>query len=245
MPEDNPTDSISVSLSDVISVLPPALSGPVPEQGWPMAMAAAIATANGGGGGGGGQGGVSADDAPGRQFELFERAPSGELLQILSALLPGGDASAARAIAFACAAIERALWGLEGGTLAELDVKAEEGIAADLTLLEESEKALAATPALVRVKSVGGESAVLTERGCLLVRLRLSRRRLLASLRRTLLEAAETCDTDSAAGAAALAALGTSVQEPPPMYPAFDDLPVEELAGWESREWDWQQRGWA
>ena len=173
-------------------------------------------------------------------------------MRILSALRPGGDASAARAVAFACAAIERALWGLDGATLAELDVKAQEGMAADRQLLEESETALAATPAEAEAPAhAGGESAeaeappLLTERGCVLVRLRLSRRRLLASLRRTLLAAAETCDTDAAAGAAALAALGASVEAAPPMYPAFDDLPVEELAGWETREWDWQRRGWA
>jgi hypothetical protein len=227
VPCPNPLDSITVTLPDVLSTQPAERVGREPEAGWAAAIEAALCVDHGGGDDGGG------DDASMRQFELFARAPSGALLRALGRLLPGGDASAARAIATTVAAIEASLWGLEAETFDSLDVAAAVGVEQDEQMIESIDSSAAAG------------SASLTEQGRLLVTLRLSRRRLLQSLRRKMLAVAELCEADPDKGAAALTELADVADTPHSTYPALDVLPVEELSGWAQREWDWERLRWA
>ena len=120
---------------------------------------------------------------------------------------------------------------------------ADEAMRADEKLLVDSE---AAVPMLrVAAPDADLSSPPLSECGCVLVRLRLSRRRLLASLRRRMLDAAAKCDEDEDAGKAALACLAAAASHPPAVYPGLDALPIEELASWEGRAWDWEHMQWA
>lgn len=241
VPDANPADSITVTLSDVLSTQPSSRLGPEPTEGWSAAIDAALAA------GGAGDG---AGDASAQRFPLFARAPSGALLRTLRALLPGGDAAAARAIATTAAAIERSLWGLESESLDDIDGEAAAAADDDEELLRAA--GTGADQGHADADADGGGSCAamaegggLTERGGVLVRLRLSRRRLLASVRRTMLAAAETCDTDAEEGARILDTLARSADAPPPTYPGLDALPVEELSSWAEREWDWAQLRWA
>ena len=161
-------------------------------------------------------------------FALRADGPDGALLAALTRLLPPPpppsrcvEAAAARAVASLAAAIEQTLWGGDG-----LD-SVEAGIEAD-------EQELA---------KPSNSSGSLSDRAALLVRVRLSRRRLLASVRRTMLEAAEGFDADPEGAAAALSERIRSL-EPPSIYPALDALPVEELTAWESQAWDWEAAAW-
>ena len=215
VPQPNPHDALTVTLPDVLSSLPPASLGDPPAEGWAEKIERL------------GWGGTA--------FRLYPSAPSGDLLQALAALLPaqssgGTDAAAARAVATTAAAIERALWGINDAA------EAEAAIAADVALL-------APPPAEASESNPASASASLSPRCRVLVDLRLSRRRLLASLRRSMTDAARACDEDAAGGAAALTALAAAA-EPPPLYPCFDELPLEELTSWASRAWDWEAGAW-
>ena len=57
--------------------------------------------------------------------------------------------------------------------------------------------------------------------------------------------AAEACEADEVAGAAALTRLAAVASAPADVYPAYDALPLEELASWEGRAWDWERGSWA
>lgn len=159
-----------------------------------------------------------------RTFDLREIGPSAELVDLLIRLLPppeGGSAAACacRAIASTAGAIEGALWqyGPDG---------AEASVAADEALLSSSD-------------------STLSDVGALLVRLRLSRKNLLLSLRTQMGELAAVCDRDPADGALQLAQAAAEASEPPSVYPALDAIPVEEMQAWERRSWDWDQGSWA
>lgn len=256
VPRANPSDSIGVTLEDVLSSQPAELlpselrGGEEPPEGWAAQVRAlvqahcAAATAA-----------EEDDDLCARQFGLYERAPSGALLRALRALLPGGDADAARAIAYTVAAIERALWGFNVTALDAHDEAAATAAAADertLAIAEGSAEAEGPSAGTIvpaegedpGEEPVGGESP-LSDRGRVLLRLRLSRRLLLANLRRTMVAAADLCDADPEAGAASLDALAEAADTAPPVYPALDALPVEELGSWEAREWAWDDLRWA
>ena len=165
-------------------------------------------------------------------FELRAAAPAEPLMQTLAELLcrpqTDGDAAdeptnraaddeakiaAVRAVILTTKGIEEAVWG------AAAAAHPEEGISSDEKLLE--------------------KPSTLSERGALLVRVRLSRRRLLCSLRDTMQHVVDTYDTGDVKGA--MAALETALSgATPSTYPALDELPIEELEAWAGREWDWK-----
>ncbi len=155
---------------------------------------------------------------PARTHALRSAAPARLLVADLVKLLPAqaeapAEARALRAIAEAASGLERALWGDEAGG----------GAAADEALLSSS-------------------PPVLSERGALLVRLRLSRRILLSSLRENAARLARAFEAGPADEAAeALEAAHREAE--PPTYPHLDDLPLEELESWAAREWVWASHG--
>ena len=215
VPEPNPHDALQVSLSDVLSTLP--ADQLEPEGGWASALEA-LAQADDESA----EGGSSA--LASHMYDLKAVGPSTALIAMLSRLLPpppsgSVEASACRAVASTVSAIENALWqyGADG---------AAESVGADEALL-------------------ASDASDLSEVGDLLVRLRLSRKRLLMDLRTSMHELAALCDRDLDEGATRLAAACESADAPPPMYPALDELPVEELAAWEGRDWDWDAGAWA
>ena len=220
VPEPSPFDAVQVTLPDVLSITPEALRGPEPAGGWEGALRALAGHAALGG------------KPPDGAFELRATAPEPALLHTLAELLPGGEAAAARAVALTVAAIEEALWGAGASD----DAAAAASIAADEAKLLASSCAVPAPEA---------EAEPLSERGALMVRLRLSRRRLLSSLRRAMHDAADAFGEDSnaqgddAAATAAAALAARLAAATPEVYPELDKLPVEELRGWETREWDW------
>jgi hypothetical protein len=206
VPHPNPFDAVEVTLKDVLSVLPSQLTGPAPEDGWDAAIDALEGSET--------LEGASAHDA----FNLYAAGPAAPLWHALVALLPPGsatsEAAAAKALSLTAAAIEDALWG--PGASAASDA----GIAADQKLLDASDK----------------DSEELSARAELLVRLRQSRRWLLASLRQEMDRVAE----DGGLFPELLAVT-------PALYPILDELPIEELTSWETRKWDWERQdgGWA
>ena len=226
VPSTNPSDCITMSLGDILATLPPALLGDGPPDGLASAAHAALEKR-----------GYDADT----QLELYERAPSAHLLDILAELLPGGDRAACEALACACAAVERALWGYSATTLLALDAEAQAGVAADEALLTKADEAATLDAGAITPGETNSE--LLTDRGQVLVRLRLARRRLLASLRRTLVDTASTLKKNKTTADVVINALKSSAQLPA-VYPAFDQLPLEELEVWATRAWDWEHDRW-
>lgn len=223
VPQPSPFDEIEVTISDVLAVTPAELRGQSPLAGWEAAVEALAGHE------------VLNGKAPSEPFALRATAPDTALFRALELLLAGsshgrsfgGEAAAARAIALVAAAIEEALWG---GGASDRDAE-EAGIRSDERLLE----------CCSRDKLSELARDTLSERGALLVRLRLSRRRLLASLRVAMHEAADALE-DAADGAhevasAALAARLAAAS--PSVYPQLDVLPLDELQAWESRQCDW------
>jgi hypothetical protein len=252
VPQPSPFDEIEVTISDVLAVTPAELRGQSPQAGWEAAVEALAGHE------------VLNGKAPSEPFALRATAPDTALFRALEVLLAGssvgGKAAAARAIARVAAAIEEALWG---GGASDRDAE-EAGIRADERLLEScsrdklselardtlSERGALdselARDTLSKRGALDSELArdTLSERGALLVRLRLSRRRLLASLRVAMHEAADALE-DAADGAhevasAALAARLAAAS--PSVYPQLDVLPLDELQAWESRQCDWSRR---
>lgn len=225
VPSPNPYDAVQVTLSDVLATLPDAQA--VPAGGWQASLEAildadASVTADGGT-----SATADASALAARTFDLREAGPSAELVRLLTRLLPpaevGGSAAACacRAISSTAAAIEKALWQYGPS-------EADASVAADEALLEGSD-----------------EPDSLSDVGALLVRLRLSRKRMLLTLRTRMDELAALCESDDAEGRAQLAKEAEGASEPPAMYPALDALSVEEMQAWEKRGWDWEKGEWA
>ena len=216
VPQPSPFDEIEVTISDVLAVTPAELRGQPPLAGWEAAVEALAGHE------------VLNGKAPSEPFSLRATAPDTALFRALELLL-GGEAAAARAIALVAAAIEEALWG---GGASDSDAE-EAGIRADERLLE----------SVSRDKLSELARDTLSERGALLVRLRLSRRRLLASLRVAMREAADALE-DAADGAREVASAALAARlaaASPSVYPQLDALPLDELQAWESRQCDWSQ----
>jgi hypothetical protein len=230
VPQPSPFDEIEVTISDVLAVTPAELRGQSPLAGWEAAVEALAGHE------------VLNGKAPSEPFALRATAPDTALFRALEILLAGssvgGEAAAARAIALVAAAIEEALWG---GGASDRDAE-EAGIRADERLLESCSRDKLSELARDTLSELARDT--LSERGALLVRLRLSRRRLLASLRVAMHEAADALE-DAADGAhevasAALAARLAAAS--PAVYPQLDVLPLDELQAWESRQCDWSRR---
>ena len=237
VPEPNPTDALQLTLNDVLSVVPAEQlpAGGVAEALKMLAKdgeAARDITK-----------GAAADMAPdvllGHLFELRASGPSADLVNVLCRVLvpPSGstaEATACRAVARVASAIERALWEIEDDEEAEEEVEADEALlrAARGEAEEEDQE------------EAEDEAEALSAVGALLVSLRLSRRRLLISVRSQMEEVAAACDDDPVEGCAQLAAILAAGDQPPPTYPVLDTLPVEEMEGWATRSWDWSSGAW-
>ena len=237
VPQPSPFDEIEVTISDVLAVTPAELRGQSPQAGWEAAVEALAGHE------------VLNGKAPSEPFALRATAPDTALFRALEVLLAGssvgGEAAAARAIALVAAAIEEALWG---GGASDRDAE-EAGIRADERLLESCSRdklSKLARDTLSERGALDSELArdTLSERGALLVRLRLSRRRLLASLRVAMHEAADALE-DAADGAREVASAALAARlaaASPAVYPQLDVVPLDELQAWESRQCDWSRR---
>ena len=229
VPQPSPFDEIEVTISDVLAVTPAELRGQPPLAGWEAAVEALAGHE------------VLNGKAPSEPFSLRATAPDTALFRALELLLAGsslgGEAAAARAIALVTAAIEEALWG---GGASDSDAE-EAGIRADERLLESVSRPISELESVSRDKLSELARDTLSERGALLVRLRLSRRRLLASLRVAMREAADALE-DAADGAREVASAALAARlaaASPSVYPQLDALPLDELQAWESRQCDW------
>mmetsp|Transcript_817 Transcript_817/g.1346 ORF Transcript_817/g.1346 Transcript_817/m.1346 type:complete len:104 (-) Transcript_817:285-596(-) len=83
-------------------------------------------------------------------------------------------------------------------------------------------------------------SGALPESVELLVRLRLSRKRMLTRAQRNLARVATVLRTRPDVGARRLAAL----QHEPSVYPELDALSPTDMALWTNRRWDWESNKW-
>eukprot|EP00747_Dinoflagellata_sp_TGD_P092533 gnl/TRDRNA2_/TRDRNA2_165441_c0_seq2.p1 gnl/TRDRNA2_/TRDRNA2_165441_c0~~gnl/TRDRNA2_/TRDRNA2_165441_c0_seq2.p1 ORF type:complete len:380 (-),score=51.35 gnl/TRDRNA2_/TRDRNA2_165441_c0_seq2:55-1050(-) len=172
---------------------------------------------------------------PDEIFELWEDAPSVELFRALKSSLPahlspgGADAGAARTISRIVARIECAKWGYNE-TLVDKDADA----------------ALVLDDAMLRDAAMGVDGKPLGDMEKLLVRLRLSRRKLLRTLKCAMEDAADAADKDPKGGVPALLELVNKDPEAlfPSVYKEFVALPPDQLDRWKTMTWDWKYHGW-